>query len=210
MDKKPAKKTTIHQKILQMQEDIGRVYKNKTKGLMYPTVQHWDITSAVKKVALEQKVLIIPYVKTSQHEGNDTWLTVAIQIIDTETGDQLVVGDYLGQGRDTQDKGAGKAASYAIKTAFMKIFLMEEPDDTESENDQMISTKIMEDAIAYYDPDSKEEALFLYNNQEDISRFKSDYRSIKKAQGEVPDRMQKVVDKLTTISNSVKEATTDA
>ena len=112
------KKTkTIYEKILSVQEEIGNIAKGDSEGatgLMYDPIVHWEVTRLVKECATKHKLVLLPYVKSHEREGNNTWVTVAIQIVDTESGDNIVIGDYVGQGRDSQDKGSGKATSYAI------------------------------------------------------------------------------------------------
>jgi hypothetical protein len=56
---------------------------------------------------------------------------VAAEIIDTDTGDKLPIGDFPGSGVDNQDKGYGKALSYAFKYLLQKLFLLEIGKDEE-------------------------------------------------------------------------------
>ena len=163
----------IYQKIFAMQHAISGAAQEAKQGMQYKPISHWSITKTVKEQAEKHKLVLLPYVKSSSHEGNDTWVTVAIQITDTETGEQIVIGDYVGQGRDTQDKGAGKAVSYAIKTAYLKIFLMPLADDTEIEHDQGITVKELKTAVDRADFATVEKCKkFLAENEALISQFK--------------------------------------
>jgi hypothetical protein len=181
-DKKETKRT-IHQKIFDMQASMKNVLQGEQKaGMNYKPVPHWEVTEVVKESAMQHGLLILPYIKSSSHEGNDTWVTVAIQITDIDTGEQIVIGDYVGQGRDTQDKGAGKATSYAIKTAYLKIFLLNVTDDTESEEEQDITVKLLEDQLKKYNIDDPIECkAFLNLNAVDISRFREELSQTKSA-----------------------------
>lgn len=177
-DKKETKRT-IHQKIFDMQASMKNVLQGEQKaGMNYKPVPHWEVTEVVKESAMQHGLLILPYIKSSSHEGNDTWVTVAIQITDIDTGEQIVIGDYVGQGRDTQDKGAGKATSYAIKTAYLKIFLLNVTDDTESEQEQDITVKLLEKQLAKYELDDPIQCkAFSEHNAVDIARFKEEWQS---------------------------------
>jgi len=168
----------IYQKIFAMQQAISGAEQEAKQGMQYKPISHWSITKIVKREAMKHKLVLLPYVKSSSHEGNDTWVTVAIQITDTETGEQIVIGDYVGQGRDTQDKGAGKAVSYAIKTAYLKIFLMPLADDTEIEQDQGITVSLLKQAMSKVDlkqPDKYDD--FLKNNGTLIDNYRAELRS---------------------------------
>jgi len=203
---------SIYSKIIEMQQTIKAVEKERTKGLQYETVNHWDITTLVKDIALEKGLVILPYIKTTSHEGNDTWVTVAIQITDTETGEQIVIGDYPGQGRDTQDKGPGKAVSYAIKTAFLKIFMMSLKDDTESEKDQNITINIVKKAMSDYDINSLEECKsFVQHHKEDLRRLQDEYNeAVTKSNRTknpipVPDILKELWGKVLEVNKKAKE-----
>ena len=202
----------IYSKIIDMQQKIKSVEKERTNGLQYETVNHWDITTLVKDIALEKGLVILPYIKTTSHEGNDTWVTVAIQITDTESGEQIVIGDYPGQGRDTQDKGPGKAVSYAIKTAFLKIFMMSLKDDTESEKDQNITINIVTKAMSDYDLTNLEECKsFVEHHHTDLKRLQDEYNeAVKKSKRQknpipVPDILKEIWGKVLEVNKKAKE-----
>jgi len=212
---------SIYSKIIDIQRDIKKVDPEEAEGLRFSTVNHWDITTSVKEIALKKGLVILPYVKTTSYEGNDTWVTVAIQITDTETGEQIVIGDYPGQGRDTQDKGPGKAVSYAIKTAFLKIFMMGVKDDTENEQDQDITINILAEKLSQADiklnelgdvVSTKEECIaFVEANKTDLERLKEEYKEAdKKSKREkkpvpVPKNLKEMYTTVYKINKKAKE-----
>jgi hypothetical protein len=210
-DKKETKRN-IHQKIYDMQQSMKDVLQGEQKaGMNYNPVPHWDVTKVVKKSAMQHGLLILPYIKSSSHEGNDTWVTVAIQITDIDTGEQVVIGDYVGQGRDTQDKGAGKATSYAIKTAYLKIFLLNVTDDTESEEEQDITVKLLQEQLKKYDLDDPIECkAFLDLNAVDISRFREELSQTKPAKrSEAMSSMSSKLGLITTKSKLITKGGAD-
>ena len=210
-DKKETKRT-IHQKIFDMQQSMKDVLQGEQRpGMNYKPVPHWEVTEKVKESAMEHGLLILPYIKSSSHEGNDTWVTVAIQITDIDTGEQIVIGDYVGQGRDTQDKGAGKATSYAIKTAYLKIFLLNVTDDTESEQEQDITVKLLQDQLKKYDIDDPIECkAFLDLNAVDISRFREELSQTKPAKrSEAMNSMSSKLGLITQKSKLITSEVTD-
>lgn len=214
---------SIYSKIIEIQQEIKKVEPEEADGLRFATVNHWDITTSVKEAALKKGLAILPYVKTTSHEGNDTWVTVAIQITDTETGEQIVIGDYPGQGRDTQDKGPGKAISYAIKTAFLKIFMMGVRDDTENEQDQDITINIIKEALSKanitFDQLGGVESSavicqkFVQDQKPDIERLNEEYKEAKKKSTRqkkpiaMPEALQDIYNKVYKIAIKAQGAT---
>ena len=86
---------------------------------------------------LKVGLIIIPSVKSSSRDGNIHSVTISAKIIDVDTGESLEVGDYPGLGIDNQDKGYGKAISYAFKYILQKLFLLEIGDDEEVDRNQV-------------------------------------------------------------------------
>ena len=81
-----------------------------------------------------------------------TQLKVYFTLIDAETGESVdVIG--FGNGADSQDKGSGKAFTYALKTALNKTFMMFSGEDTDNQHsddindDRKVTTKELLDII---------------------------------------------------------------
>lgn len=110
----------------------------------YEAVGEKTVLNMVKPLFKEQKLIILPadgsisenileYVDTySKNKLRAiTQLKVYFDIIDAETGESTrIVG--FGNGADSQDKGSGKAFTYALKTALQKSFLMFSGEDTDN------------------------------------------------------------------------------
>jgi len=75
--------------------------------------------------------------KTTTKTRNVTQLKVKFKIVDVETGES----DYLmsfGNGADSQDKGSGKAFTYAFKAVLSKSFMLFSGEDTDNEHNDDI------------------------------------------------------------------------
>ena len=69
-----------------------------------------------------------------------TQVKVTFKIVDIETGEsEEIVG--VGSGADPQDKGAGKAFTYALKSALSKTFMLFSGDDTDNTHSDDIDGK---------------------------------------------------------------------
>ena len=121
----------LHKKILNVMRDAKKLIKENSDGMPYATVSHNMTTNSVKEQFVKQGLIFIPYVKSHTRDGNIHHVTVAAEIIDTDSGDKIAIGDFPGSGVDNQDKGYGKALSYAFKYLLQKLFLLEIGKDEE-------------------------------------------------------------------------------
>lgn len=133
----PTKAERVQQlwaKIFEVQQSIkGDLEEDKGSRLQWNPVAHWKVTGAVKMACRDQRLLCVPIVEDTRLEEQKTIATVSLVITDVDTGEQTVVGKYVGYGIDPMDKGPGKAVSYAVKTAMLKTFMMNIKDDTEAD-----------------------------------------------------------------------------
>lgn len=134
---KPTKAERVQQlwaKIFEVQQTIkSDLEEDKGSRLQWNPVAHWKVTGAVKMACRDQRLLVVPIVEDTILEEQKTIATVSLVITDVDTGEQTVVGKYVGYGIDPMDKGPGKAVSYAVKTAMLKTFMMNIKDDTEAD-----------------------------------------------------------------------------
>lgn len=117
----------------------------------YKAVGEATVLNMIKPLFKDQKLIIIPKdgdITENVLEHTDSYgknkvravtqLKVYFTIIDAETGESIdIVG--FGNGADSQDKGSGKAFTYALKTALNKTFLMFSGEDTDNTHSDDIS-----------------------------------------------------------------------
>lgn len=130
---KELRSATLHMKILAITHQLKSIKQEKTKGVPYKITSWNSVHDAIKGLLLEHKLLIIPHVLEHNREGNLTTVKVCADIVDVESTEKIRVGDYIGYGVDTSDKGCGKAITYAYKYLLMKLFMMEVGSDEDSE-----------------------------------------------------------------------------
>ena len=135
-----AKMFYIKSLIKNVQEDldIGR----------YKAISHNMITKTVSKPMNLVGVFYIPHCKSTVQDGNRTEVVMALEFINVDNPqERMIVGDYVGYGIDSQDKGPGKAYSYAIKYILLKTFgiLTGEDDQDESELDNKPAETVLTD-----------------------------------------------------------------
>ena len=138
---------TIIEKLFDITHHMDNIEQDQTKGIPYKITSWNKVNSEVKKQLKENKVLIIPRVLEHTKEGNLTTVRMNAEIINVEnTSDRITLGDYVGYGIDSSDKGIGKAISYAYKYMLMKLFMTSVGIDEDSEFSNPPITKTSNEA----------------------------------------------------------------
>lgn len=125
-------KINIFEKLHLVTTNVEKIYKVKNKGMPYKTINHNTVSNAVRKQIIEQRLFINPIVEESLNQGSMHKVIMSVEIYDIDNPtDKVVIGKFPALGLDTQDKGYGKAISYAYKYILQKTFMMEISDDEE-------------------------------------------------------------------------------
>ena len=148
---------TVYEKIQQVMGSVN--YLNKDgfvetgKGKGYKALTDEKVLGAVRPALVSAGLVILP-VKMEQQRTDEqvkaydgstktnriTDVSVTYRIINVEDPKDYVEVVSAGTGVDTQDKGIGKAMTYAKKYAILNIFLIPSGEDT----DQISSDKYTE------------------------------------------------------------------
>lgn len=148
---------SIYEKLILIMEEVKYVQKeNKMVNNQYTFVSHDAVTKAVRDAAVKQKVLIISTVKSWEQDKNRTSCTLSVRFVNAEYPLDHFEIESFGFGIDTQDKGPGKAVSYAFKYALLKVLMLETGDDPERSNqdyddkitfDQQMDIEYLKDSL---------------------------------------------------------------
>lgn len=128
-------KLNIHQRINAVMKDLAYVQKEDKKvNNQYKFVSHDAVTAAVRKHLVVHGIVAIPSVANHTQEGNRTEVDLVVDFVNIDEPSDKVTVNVFGYGVDPQDKGPGKAFSYAKKYAFLQTFCLETGDDPERDN----------------------------------------------------------------------------
>ena len=129
-------KTTIYQKIAAVQKKLKTVAKDATVGsgsFSYMGTTYDKGLSVIREHCLEHGVMIFPdqvekglSVAGKTKNGGDKMRfegLYRVRFVSVDDGTELTM-NIEGHGEDSNDKGPGKAATYATKTAMIKMFLL--------------------------------------------------------------------------------------
>ena len=154
----------IFEKMSAITTELQTVAKNLTVGTgnnKYKAVSERDILDAVKPIEAKHGVYSYPVKRTvlesnlleseSSYNGQTTKKTTFMTRIETvyrfvniEKPDEYIETTTFAEGIDPQDKGSGKAMTYADKYALMKAYKIstgDDPDQTASEETRYTRTK---------------------------------------------------------------------
>lgn len=126
----------IYQRIHAVMQKVDYIQKTKPKdgGMKYSSVSHDSVTAAIRPHLVEEGVIYYPQNLVYKQDGNRTEVTMDLHFICADKPEDKLVVPSFGFGIDNQDKGPGKAVSYAVKYALLKTFGLETGDDPDNES----------------------------------------------------------------------------
>lgn len=129
------KPPNIHQRIASVMKDVAYIQKEDKKvNNQYRFVSHDAVTAKVRPALIEHGVIVEPSVVSHTREGNFTSAEMDVSFVNVDDPKDRITIKTFGYGVDNQDKGPGKAMSYAYKYALLKALALETGDDPERDN----------------------------------------------------------------------------
>jgi len=119
----------IYQKIAAVMNEVKYVQKKRGKDMPYAAVNHDDVVASLRPAMLKHGLVTTSSVLDWKIEGNQTQCTLSVKFINADHPEEFVEVQSFGVGNDKQDKGPGKAITYAYKYALLKCFMLETGDD---------------------------------------------------------------------------------
>lgn len=134
MSTEKSKKPNIYQRLHAVMQEVTYVQKEDKKvNNQYRFVSHDAVTAKVRPALMEHGVIYFPQNLTHIQNGNRTEVTLDIVFVSIDNPKDSLSVPSLGYGVDTQDKGPGKAISYAVKYALLKALGLGTGDDPEKD-----------------------------------------------------------------------------
>ena len=185
----------IYQRINNVMKVVQYVQKDSSisgGGANYKAVSHDQVVSVIRQELVNNGIVIFPNqisgeflikrdlsatppVKMGLYSG-----TYEISFVNIDNSEDRVVATITAHANDNGDKAPGKAASYATKTAMLKVFSLETGENDESRADIMDFDLINQDQQNvlfellcdengnYTEKGSKVARAFKFNNLADI------------------------------------------
>jgi hypothetical protein len=127
-----AEKLNLWQKMSNVMNDVSYLQKDdhvKFNTTNYKAISEEKVTMAVRKALIKWGLIIIPNYQDHKKEGNLTTVDISYKIINIDKPEEFEIIVSSGTGADSQDKGVGKAMTYAYKYMLLRTFAIPTGDD---------------------------------------------------------------------------------
>ena len=130
-----AQSLNIYQRVHAVMKDVKTIRKEDKKvNGQYTYAGHDEVTRVLHDAFVTHRIVMVPSVAELVQDGNRTSVKMDIEFVNIDNPtDRFKIFSY-GYGIDAQDKGVGKAVSYAVKYGLLKEFCLETADDVEKDN----------------------------------------------------------------------------
>ena len=128
-------KPNIAQRINAAMADVDYIQKEKKQGMNYSIVSHDAVTAKVRPILQKHGVVYYPRNMQVEQNGNRTQATFDVRFENIDDRSDFIDVATFGYGVDPQDKGPGKAMSYGVKYALLKVLGLETGDDPDEVQD---------------------------------------------------------------------------
>lgn len=115
-------------------DEVTYVRKDRKQGMKYTIVSHDVVTAKVRPALLNVGIIYHPTQCTHVQNGNRAECSMVIRFVNIDDPKDYFEVPSFGYGIDAQDKGPGKAMSYAVKYALLKAMGLETGDDPDHDD----------------------------------------------------------------------------
>lgn len=128
----------IYEKIAAVMQDVQYLAKDDNVSFgqtNYKALSEEKVTVIMRSAMLKHKLVVFPVEQSATRTGNITHVDVKYRIVNIEDPADYIDVVSCGDGADTQDKGSGKAMTYAFKYMWLRTFAIptgEDPDKISS------------------------------------------------------------------------------
>lgn len=140
----------IYQKIARVMNDVQYLSKDgkiEYKSTNYKAITEGKVTSVVRKSLIEHGLVIFPVEQDHKKEGTLTTVNVKYKIVNIDIPEDSITVVSSGTGADTQDKGVGKAMTYAYKYMLLRTFAIPTGEDPDKISNAEIEDKIQKETL---------------------------------------------------------------
>lgn len=114
-------KLNVHQRRNKVMQDVTYI-KKRRGGMAYSAASHDDVTEKVRASCVKHGLDLYPVSLDSHVDGYVSQCSMVVRIVNIDEPTDYIEVPSFGIGMDKQDKGPGKAQSYAYKYALLKAF----------------------------------------------------------------------------------------
>ncbi len=147
----PEETKNIYQRMMAAQEEVSYIKKSRAKGVAFAIVNHDDVTAKLRPVLMKNGihvgVSLVHY--EVQEAGEDKYGKPVFMFVGTydvvftnvDNPEEKIVQRHAGIGLGSDDKGSGKACSYATKYGYLKALGLETGEDPDKDAPPEVNKK---------------------------------------------------------------------
>lgn len=133
----------IYQRLAKVMGEVDYIQKEKKQGMRYSIVSHDAVTAKVRPILLKHGIVYHISDLWYEQVGNRTQVKLVVTFVNVDEPSEQIDSHSIGFGIDDQDKGAGKAISYAVKYALLKTLGLETGDDPDENQDAVFDNPLV-------------------------------------------------------------------
>ena len=128
----------IYEKMSAIMQDVQYLTKDdqvKFGTTSYKALSEEKVTGIMRAELIKHKLVIYPIQQSASRIGQITHVDVMYRLVNVENPEEYIDIASCGDGADSQDKGSGKAMTYAFKYMWLRAFALptgEDPDKISS------------------------------------------------------------------------------
>ena len=128
----------IYEKMSAIMQDVQYLTKDdqvKFGTTSYKALSEEKVTGLMSAELIKHKLVIYPIQQSASRIGQITHVDVMYRLVNVENPEEYIDIASCGDGADSQDKGSGKAMTYAFKYMWLRAFALptgEDPDKISS------------------------------------------------------------------------------
>lgn len=152
----------IFQRISAVMQDVQYLAKDdqiefgKTK---YRAISEEKVTTTIRKSLITHGIVIVPVKQEHSKDGVLTTVDVTYRIQNVEDESDYIEAVSSGTGVDTQDKGVGKAMTYAYKYLLLRTFAIPTGEDPDKNSSAELDDRFSREQKVEYIDDIKKKVL---------------------------------------------------
>jgi len=144
----PRKEKNIHQRLNSVMAEVSYIKKDKKIDMGkggFRVTGHDNVTKLIHPLLVKHGISLIPSVEDMTQEGNRTRARMSFDWVNIDEPEDKFTNECVAYGIDSQDKGPGKAISYAQRYIVLKTLHIEtgEKDVEESNDDFVPQAKVL-------------------------------------------------------------------
>lgn len=148
-ESKEVQKLNLYEKMWEVMKAVQYMKKDdkvefgKTN---YKAMSEEKVTAIMREQFMKLGLLVFPIEMTHTRVNQLSHVDVKYRIVNAESPEEYIEVVSCGDGADTQDKGAGKAMTYAYKYMWLRTFAIPTGEDPDKISSEELDAKMLEES----------------------------------------------------------------